>query len=250
MTCIASIWTPRGIFMASDRATSYGDQLIISAIPKIHVINQLNGTPILLGVSGFVKNKQIMLFGLVPPDDSNICDPLNQEKNYCYVASQLIPAIRKAFQENMGISTESGTENFCGTMLIGYRNCIFLVAGDLGVVVPEKTFIAIGSGGEYATGALEFAFMTRGDKPISDKEAEMLAYLAVKAAAENSRSVEEPIDTAYIIYAPKESGKTSCEKSCKYDDKCKKKKKEKEVQPLLEEKKDAPTAPEKEVQKE
>jgi ATP-dependent protease HslVU (ClpYQ) peptidase subunit len=81
--------------------------------------------------------------------------------------------------------TTDGVAEFEGAVLIGYRGGLYVVSSDLGVSDIDRDVMAIGSGGDYALGAL-YATRESGAHPMDRLRT------ALAAAATFNASVGPP----------------------------------------------------------
>jgi ATP-dependent protease HslVU (ClpYQ) peptidase subunit len=105
-----------------------------------------------------------------------------------YLVKDFIPELIKCFEEHSFAKNKDGTKSG-GSFLVGLRNRLFNVQDDFSVLEPSCGYISVGSGQEFAMGA-----MYAQPKPIDAPSEAVL--LAIKAASEFSTTVGGP--AAYI----------------------------------------------------
>lgn len=180
MTCIVALETDHGVWMGSDRMFSDGYTGAVYDTAKAFV----NG-PLLIGCCGSVRMKQVLRYGLEPPVDALSWDVDR------WVAMDLVPAIRSAFEAN-GWDRVSDGRAKGGNFLVAIGGRCYEIQSDYSFTRPDTGEFAIGSGCYHALGNLH---ATRGLKP---KE-RILRALA--AAEEHVVSVCGPFD---IVKQPAE----------------------------------------------
>lgn len=144
MTTVVAKRTKTGVKFAADEQSTWGHRAVPGA-QKIFT----NGV-VTFGVAGAMRDRDILEFVLKVPSQTK-ADKENPRK---WVVSKLIPAIQKALEEGGNLSEFEGQKSsdnhilFSVSGLAGYIDTSFSLCG------TEEPFWAIGSGSEYALGAL------------------------------------------------------------------------------------------------
>lgn len=157
MTCIAALTDGRTIGIAGERGASDNNNIVRLATPKIW-----RSGDYLFGASGTMES-QHLIERFTPPADID----------------ELIPALA-AFYERMSIPRDSEME-----LIVCHAGNIYHHSpSDLSLSRFTESYVAIGSGYEYAYGSL---FSSKGS-------VKQRLHQAVAAACEYSPTCKEPID--------------------------------------------------------
>jgi ATP-dependent protease HslVU (ClpYQ) peptidase subunit len=200
--------------MGADSAVSTGDVVQQLASPKIVQLGEA-----LVGAAGSLLDAQIILTGFVPPTPKN-------EDVYAYMVQEFIPAIVQVFRRRYMGDPDADTEDSEGrrrrrrrrrheredddddgggvqvTLLVAYRNRIFTVSQDGAVVELAAPYAAIGSGQQFALGALAGLQVSGADEKLSP---EQRVIIALSAAATFSSSVAPPFTVFKTMPTPSAS---------------------------------------------
>lgn len=139
MTTIVGIETKNGFIIAADSQTTEGERPYISRdVPKIVEV----GDYVISG-AGTSRYCDIITYGWEPPtyDDTNL---------YKFMVSKFIPSMRKAHEET-GYTLK---EDEGAVFLVGLENKLFYICEDYSVLRTDSKMYSIGSGGNWALGAL------------------------------------------------------------------------------------------------
>ena len=172
MTCIVALKDKEYLYIGGDRfkSNSYSGRNELQS--KIFKKQDM-----LLGYSGFVRFGQIIEKYLELPIDT-------REINIDYVIMDLIPAIRKILEEYKYSSTDHNG-SITGLLLICYKGSIFQIQQNYSVLEYED-YDSIGSGEDYAEGALYCLFNT-----YTELSPENKIKLAIGAASFHVVSVDD-----------------------------------------------------------
>jgi len=144
MTVIAGLVEGDRIFMGGDSASSNNDgDLVMRADQKVF----RNG-PFLIGFAGSWRMGQLLRYAFVPPKH-----PKRQD-TYRFLVTTFIDAVRDCLRRGGFASKIHDVEEIDGVFLLGYRGRLFIVDADYQVAEAIDGFLAIGSGGQIAQGAL------------------------------------------------------------------------------------------------
>lgn len=139
MTTIVGVETKKGFILAADSQTTEGERAYISKeIPKIVEV----GEYVLTG-AGTSRYCDIVTYGWEPPvyDGTNL---------YKFMILKFIPAMRKIHEET-GYLLKEGEG---ATFLVGLKNKLFYICEDYSVLRTNSKIYAMGTGGNWAVGAL------------------------------------------------------------------------------------------------
>lgn len=140
MTTVVAVETEEGVLFAADSRIS-GWHVNDGWVDKV-----IRNGEITFAAAGYLRTIQILAYGkfVVPPvtDGAAAIDR--------YVSLELIPAIVKAF-------TDSGEKEALeySQLLVALRGRVYSVGGDGSWLRNKNGFYAVGSGANYALGALE-----------------------------------------------------------------------------------------------
>lgn len=147
MTCIVGIRTPEGVYIGGDSANTNDNGLqTILADGKVFFIRNQE-TQMLLGCTISCRLMQLLQYELhLPPYDSRV-DVVE------YMVTKFVNAVRLCLKEGGFAQTEDEKESG-GNFLVGFQGRLFEIQCDYQVSEPTNGYEAIGSGGQFALGAL------------------------------------------------------------------------------------------------
>lgn len=140
MTTVIAFQGPDFAILGADCQITDGDRRILSpSTPKIVKIGRY-----LLGVRGDARPGDVLMYSWKPPayDGS---DPIK------FMGKKIIPSIINAFKAN---SYDFEKENAMFGFLIAFAGNVFEIGSDMSISQNIDGLYAIGSGGDYALGAL------------------------------------------------------------------------------------------------
>lgn len=142
VTCIIGYHTDDGIWLGADSAGSdeYGSQTI-RADTKIYQ----NG-PMLIGACGSYRMSQLLRYMEIPKHPEGM-------PTFEYMVRIFVEACRKTLKKG-GYTHVKNNEEIGGTWVVGYDNALFEIGDDFQVGMSTKDYVCIGSGEEYAYGAM------------------------------------------------------------------------------------------------
>lgn len=141
MTCIVGIQNNGVTFMAGDSCAASGWETRVSNIPKVFINNGW-----VIGYTSSFRMGQLLQYELKISPPSVIPD-------LGYMVTIIIPEIRKLLKESGYAKVDSNVETV-GTFLISAKGKMFCIQNDLQVQQYRDGFYSIGSGDEYALGAM------------------------------------------------------------------------------------------------
>jgi len=168
------------VLCADSRISSISDEGYVyqvhTAKPGLTKIAQ-NG-PFLIGTAGDMRAINILTHVFEPPKPH--ARTLDMDK---FMTARFIPALRECFEKQGYATREREQEKVAqhsSTLLVAVQGSIYLIDGDYSWISEGTGIYAIGSGSEYAMGALA-ALNVRKNPPV--KEAERIAHRAVEIAS-------------------------------------------------------------------
>jgi ATP-dependent protease HslVU (ClpYQ) peptidase subunit len=149
MTTIVGVQTEDGCVIASDSRVAEGGKVythpeMVKAVER--------GSYIIAG-AGDYRALQVALHGWQPP----LVNAKAKQNLYEFVINKVAPSLKATLVE-AGIEFNKGSENseykFELQILIAINGIILEIDSDFAVAMNDTNFYAIGSGGDYALGAL------------------------------------------------------------------------------------------------
>jgi len=144
MTCIIGLETDDGVWIGADSAgtdTSYGAQTI-RADTKV-----FKRGPVLMGFCGSYRMGQLLRYQL---EMTNQPDGM---PDYEYMVRHFIEDARKCLKSGGFTWVEKNTETG-GQFLVAYKDKLYGIEEDFQVGMSTRSYQCIGSGGDYASGAM------------------------------------------------------------------------------------------------
>lgn len=190
MTCVVGLVDKGKIYMGADSAGStFSGQIATRTDKKVF----MNGE-VMVGICGSFRMRDILQYHVTfPTYNPKIYSPLE------YANHEIAEKAREAFKSRGLTLVENNEESFGGSFIVGFRKKLFIVECDFQVGEVETPYVAVGSGGDIASGSL---FTTqRLNIPPVDR-----LHLALNAAAYANAFVRGPF---YIsqLEAPIKKGK-------------------------------------------
>lgn len=171
MTCIVGIKSASGVYLGGDSAVSESDLIQTMVDPKVWKKGRF-----IFGYAGTLRVGQLIKYKLKIP-------PINGREPTQYMVTGFVDAMRKCLKQAGAAREEHKEEEQDNQFLIGFNGHLFEIDSGYGVCEVADSFIAIGSGTEYALGSL---YATKGKPP----EARILK--ALETADHFSESVGPP----------------------------------------------------------
>lgn len=165
MTTIVGIEHEGKVYLAADHRCVSGWQLDSSTESKLW-----RRFGMLIGVAGMVRYRQLLQFVVEPPRPQ---EP--EENDLAYLVSAFVPNVRKTLTDVNHIGKDDDGEKASSLALFGYRGRLYELATNFTVSTFERGYHAIGSGREYALGAL--AVMTEAAPMIRVRKAVEIAAM-------------------------------------------------------------------------
>jgi len=143
MTCIVGFIKNNKVYIGGDSA-GVGDGLRIHERKDTKVFKV---GKFLIGYTSSFRMGQLLRFKLkVKPQTKSQTD-------YKYMCTYFIDAVRKCLKDNGYGEIEDNVETI-GTFLVGYKNKLYIIEGDLQVGEHIDNYNSVGCGSFYAFGAL------------------------------------------------------------------------------------------------
>lgn len=184
MTLVLGITTPRGVLLAADTAGTGWTQHTTTH-PKIAAHG-----PIGIGYAGSFRMGQVLRYCI---DWDAAALARNTADPHEWAVRCIVPAIRKTLATEGIVHTKEATDRAHGQIMLALDGRAFTVQSDFSVLEAPEHYVAIGSGGEVALGALHGSTQAR-----SWAAARKLALKALEAAEHYIPSVRGPFHVAEV----------------------------------------------------
>jgi ATP-dependent protease HslVU (ClpYQ) peptidase subunit len=178
MTCIVAIAQNGTVYMGSDHAASDDKSgwVMSRKEPKVFKVGQYG-----IAFTDSFRMGQILQYNWTPPKYAPTKTNSGLDK---FMRTKFIDSVKAAFKEH-GFGDIGGTdEDTGGIFIVGLEGRIFVVDEDFHVGENVVNYMAEGSGGMFALGALHAT--------KHQKNPKMRLKLALEAASEFSMSVAPP----------------------------------------------------------
>jgi ATP-dependent protease HslVU (ClpYQ) peptidase subunit len=174
MTCVIGLHTDDGIWIGADSAgsTEYGARTLRADL-KVHQNGEM-----LMGFCGSYRLGQILKFMKISAQPEGMDD-------FEYMVTMFVEDCREALKRGGVTWIEKNTEELAGSFMVGYRNGLYEIGSDFQVGISTKDYVCIGSGEEYAYGAMAILKDTEPD-PVKQIKT------ALKVAADHNAFVAAP----------------------------------------------------------
>jgi ATP-dependent protease HslVU (ClpYQ) peptidase subunit len=150
MTCIVGLVEKGVVHIGGDSASVSGWTSRITRLPKV-----FRRGPFLIGYTTSFRMGQLLQHSLVVPTQKDTDDMR-------FMVTTFVECVRQLLKEKGVAKIEANAESG-GQFLVGYRKRLYSVQSDFQVNEMADGFDAVGSGCEYALGALS---ATQGMKPV------------------------------------------------------------------------------------
>jgi hypothetical protein len=178
MTCIVAIAQGGTVYMGSDHAASDDKSgwILSRKDPKVFKVGQYG-----IAFTDSFRMGQILQYNWVPPKYTSTKTNSGLDK---FMRTKFIDSVKQAFKDN-GFGTIGGSEEDTGGIfIVGVEGRIFTIDEDFHVGENVVNYMAEGSGGMFALGALHAT--------KNQKNPRMRLKAALEASAEFSMSVAPP----------------------------------------------------------
>ena len=143
MTCVVGLVQKGTVYIGVDAAAVSGWTRRETRLPKV-----FRRGPFLIGYTTSFRMGQLLEHHLVVPQQNG------EESEMEFMVKRFVEAVRPLLKEKGFTKIESNTEHG-GQFLVGYRGHLYTVDSDFQVGEMADRFDAIGSGAEFALGALK-----------------------------------------------------------------------------------------------
>ena len=146
MTTIIGVeYANRCVVLGDSRVV--GDSKIYSHSDMVKVVTNGN---FIIGAAGDVRALQVILHTWKPPA------PIAKDKEnlFQFMISKVVPSLKQQLTECGLLESKSADKEFELYVLIAFNGNIFEIDGDLAVSRSDSGYYGIGTGGDYALGAL------------------------------------------------------------------------------------------------
>ena len=178
MTCIVAIAQNGTVYMGSDHAASDDKSgwIMSRKEPKVFKVGQYG-----IAFTDSFRMGQILQYNWTPPKYT----PTKTNSGlYKFMRTKFIDSVKVAFKDNGFGDIGGNDEDTGGIFIVGLEGRIFVVDEDFHVGENVVNYMAEGSGGMFALGALHAT--------KNQKNPKMRIKLALEAASEFSMSVAPP----------------------------------------------------------
>jgi ATP-dependent protease HslVU (ClpYQ) peptidase subunit len=179
MTCIVAIAQNGTVYMGSDHAASdeKSGWIISRKEPKVFKVGQYG-----IAFTDSFRMGQILQYSWTPPKYTPTKTNSGLDK---FMRTRFIDSVKDAFKANgFGNVAQAGSEDEGGIFIVGLEGRIFTIDEDFHVGENIVNYMAEGSGGMFALGALHAT--------KNQKNPKLRIKAALEAASEFSMSVAPP----------------------------------------------------------
>ena len=142
MTCVVGLVQRGRVYVGVDSAAVSGWTRRKSDLPKV-----FRRGPFLIGYTTSFRMGQLLEHELQVPKQAV------GQSDMSYMVTQFIEASRKLFKERGFTKVEANKEKG-GQFLVGYKGCLYSIESDFQVGKMSDGYDAVGSGSDYALGAM------------------------------------------------------------------------------------------------
>lgn len=183
MTCIIGLEHNDGVYMIGDSSAIQSYETRQSLVEKVFFAV---GDRFLIGWSGSFRMGQILQWHL------QVREQYDTEVDLQYLVKAFVESVRTLFKEHGYLSTTDEGRDIGGQFLLGYNGRLYHVYPDFQINRFSDGFGAIGSGEEYALGAMK-ALVTYGPDPAGR------LHRAIAVAAHYTGTVKAPFYVKQLL---------------------------------------------------
>lgn len=176
MTCIVALVHDKKVYIGTDSAVTSDDIVRITNDSK--VFNKKN---IVFGFAGSLRALQLLKYNMELPERDDSVSDLG------YLSGNILNFIQATYDEWLSTKHDNGQSYFHGEMIILYNKKLYEADATYSLLPIVTNYTAIGSGAQYALGALRATEFQHVDMQPKER-----IELALSAAAEFSISVKAP----------------------------------------------------------
>lgn len=146
MTTIIGVeYANRCVVLGDSRVV--GDSKIYSHPDMVKVVTNGN---FIIGAAGDVRALQVILHTWKPP----VAVAKDKDKPFQFMISKVVPSLKQQLTDYGLLDTKSPDKDFELYVLIAFNGKIFEIDSDFAVSRSDSGYYGIGTGGDYALGAL------------------------------------------------------------------------------------------------
>jgi len=146
MTTIIGIeYANRCVVLGDSRVV--GDSKIYSHPDMVKVVTNGN---FIVGAAGDVRALQVILHAWKPP----VAVAKDKDNLFQFMIGKVVPSLKQLLTDHNLLDTKSSDKEFELYVLIAFNGNIFEIDSDFAVSRSESGYYGIGTGGDYALGAL------------------------------------------------------------------------------------------------
>lgn len=143
MTCIIGLIKNKKVYIGGDSAGVGGNDVTLRKDTKVFRTGKF-----IIGYTSSFRMGQLLRFKLkLTKQERGVSD-------YEYMCTTFIDSVRKCLK-NGGYTIVKDESERIGTFLVGYKNRLYKIEGDLQVGESYENFNSVGCGEDYAKGALD-----------------------------------------------------------------------------------------------
>ncbi|NUP11400.1 MAG: hypothetical protein HOW73_35590 [Polyangiaceae bacterium] len=143
MTCIVGLVERKTIYIGGDSASVAGWTSRVTRLPKV-----FKKGPFLIGYTTSFRMGQLLEHSLHVP-----LQPSSERDDMRFMVTVFVEHVRQLLKDRGMAKVEANSESG-GQFLVGYRSRLYSIQADFQVNEMADGYDAIGSGAEYALGAL------------------------------------------------------------------------------------------------
>jgi ATP-dependent protease HslVU (ClpYQ) peptidase subunit len=176
MTCIVGYVEDGKVYMAADSAASDGESVCVRRDTKLFNLRNM-----LFGFCGSYRVGQVLRYTPEMPRQ------LKSQTDHQFLCTDFVDFLIELLESSRTLANEGGLASLgLSNLLLGYKGMLYHIDSDMQVGVESTPYCSIGSGFQFATGAMHA--MTGVDLPPKERLTK-----AVMAAADNAIGVKPPI---------------------------------------------------------
>ena len=149
MTTIVGVQNADGCVIASDSRVAEGGKVYTHP----EMVKAVERGNYIIGGAGDYRALQVVLHGWQPP----LVSAKAKQNLYEFVINKVAPSLKSTLTEagiEFNKSSDNDDDKFELSLLIGINGTLFEIDSDFAVAMNDTGLYAIGSGGDYALGAL------------------------------------------------------------------------------------------------
>ena len=160
MTTIVGVCKNGNVTMGADSLVTAGIRKHIHpSMPKI-----INNNGYLIGGAGDVAACDILMYIWLPP----MPNAAQRKHMYKFMITDVVPSMREALEEN-GYKPDSNDKEAGFEILIAIDGELFNISDDFSVLMDETGIYGVGSGAQFAIGAMHAGYSVEKALEIAEK---------------------------------------------------------------------------------